>query len=625
MAESKSSNKVRVQKGRKRQFEEEENARSSDRPPTKKRALDHRIRRTTRPKHLKLSSKKNSPLKHDPCPRPASSGNQPHQQRGAEMKSTVTGHAREEGNCDFGGSKLAALAHYALHYDFLNPATQKDTPAKIVRQPETGPISLEQLLAEVKGIYARLALVEGNCIQLDAKQVALDQEAFPGTQPKLNNEEWQALVALHRSLLHEHHNFFWASPHPSAAPVVRKLAIKYDIPARLWRHGIHSFLELLRSRLPDSLDHMLTFIYLAYGMMTLLYETVPAFEETWIEYLGDLSRYRMAIEEAHIGDKKVWAHVARQWYIKASNRSPETGKFYHHLGTITSNAVEQLFLYQKALSVSYSFPEARKTLSRFFEKLDSRRLLPVTAAYIRIHAIISMGESEDVLRATCSQFYNILSFQITTSDEEEERNDEQGFYIAISNCIALEDSSGHQCQKLTENGSTSRSMVKEIQQLFTQTARIYLKRIINGSTLSFLHVTLVYLSYSAGAREPLEGFPWLDLVIALNILLRCHQSYDSNKVVITRNVRILPEEIALRGFSWAKQYLSFLPNSFYAIKDDSPCQRGENINLICRPERIIWLGQQLARSGKWITYSEAGRIFSLPSTFPGHINVDMKD
>jgi hypothetical protein len=84
------------------------------------------------------------------------------------------------------------------------------------------------------------------------------------------------------------------------------------MPARLWRHGIHSLLELLRNRLPDSLNHMLAFIYLAYSTMTLLYETVPAFEETWIECLGDLGRYRMAIEDNEIRDREVWTQVARR-------------------------------------------------------------------------------------------------------------------------------------------------------------------------------------------------------------------------------------------------------------------------------------------------------------------------
>jgi len=127
-------------------------------------------------------------------------------------------------------------------------------PPKIVRQPETRPISQEQLVAEVKGVYAGLVMVEGKCIQVDAKKAALAREAPAGTQPKLNNEQWQALIALHRTLLHEHHDFFLASQHPPATPALRRLAIKYAVPARLWRCGIHSFLELLRNRLPDSLD-----------------------------------------------------------------------------------------------------------------------------------------------------------------------------------------------------------------------------------------------------------------------------------------------------------------------------------------------------------------------------------
>lgn len=33
------------------------------------------------------------------------------------------------------------------------------------------------------------------------------------------------------------------------------------------------------------MEHMLAFIYLAYNMMALLYEIVPAFEDTWIKCL----------------------------------------------------------------------------------------------------------------------------------------------------------------------------------------------------------------------------------------------------------------------------------------------------------------------------------------------------
>jgi hypothetical protein len=182
----------------------------------------------------------------------------------------------------------------------------------LLLQPDSRPISQEQLASEVKSIYAGLTMVETKCIHVDRAQAAAAQDN-PDPNHKLASDHWQALIALHRTLLHEHHDFFLASQHPSASPALRRLAAKYSMPARMWKHGIHSFLELLRRRLPDSIDYMLAFIYLAYQMMALLYETVPAFEDTWIECLGDLGRYRMAIEDEDIRDRETWAGVARSW------------------------------------------------------------------------------------------------------------------------------------------------------------------------------------------------------------------------------------------------------------------------------------------------------------------------
>ena len=153
-------------------------------------------------------------------------------------------------------------------------------------QPDTRPISHEQLVVEVKGIYAGLVMVEAKCIDIDERQSAAAQEKDPNKRVHLKNDQWQSLIALHKQLLHEHHDFFLASQHPSASPALSRLAAKYSMPARMWRHGIHAFLEVLRHRLPESLEHMLAFIYIAYSMMALLYETVSTFEDTWIECLG---------------------------------------------------------------------------------------------------------------------------------------------------------------------------------------------------------------------------------------------------------------------------------------------------------------------------------------------------
>ena len=164
---------------------------------------------------------------------------------------------------------------------------------RMIKQPESTPISPEQLATEVKGIYAGLVMVEAKCINIDAAQAA-DPKA------QLTKDQWQALIALHRTLLYEHHDFLMATQHPTATPALRGLALKYNMPARMWKHGIHAFLEVLRHRHLESQDYMLAFIYLAYQMMALLFETVPSFTDTWIECLGDLAKYRMAVEVCRI-------------------------------------------------------------------------------------------------------------------------------------------------------------------------------------------------------------------------------------------------------------------------------------------------------------------------------------
>ncbi len=96
------------------------------------------------------------------------------------------------------------------------------------------------------------------------------------------------------------------------------------MPSRMWQHAIYAFLEVLKNRLPESRDHMLAFMYIAYSVVALLYETVPTFEDTWIECLGDLGRYRMAVEADDPLDREIWGGVARFWYAKATDNNSGT-------------------------------------------------------------------------------------------------------------------------------------------------------------------------------------------------------------------------------------------------------------------------------------------------------------
>ena len=112
---------------------------------------------------------------------------------------------------------------------------------------------------------------------------------------------------------------------------------------------------------------MPAFVYLVYSMMALLMESVPSFGETWIECLGDLARYRMAIEETDLRDREVWSGVARMWYNKAADKSPNVGRIQHHLAVLARpNIVQQLFYSSKALFSTIPFQNTQELVMLLF-------------------------------------------------------------------------------------------------------------------------------------------------------------------------------------------------------------------------------------------------------------------
>ncbi|KAF5535181.1 hypothetical protein FNAPI_12150 [Fusarium napiforme] len=74
------------------------------------------------------------------------------------------------------------------------PSRAPESESKMMQHPETRPISQEQLVAEVKSIYAGLVMVESKCIEVDKAR---------STQGRLTLGEWQQLTAFHRYLCNE--------------------------------------------------------------------------------------------------------------------------------------------------------------------------------------------------------------------------------------------------------------------------------------------------------------------------------------------------------------------------------------------------------------------------------------
>ncbi|KAI1137393.1 hypothetical protein F5Y05DRAFT_413950 [Hypoxylon sp. FL0543] len=532
--------------------------------------------------------------------------------------------------------------------DFVEDESES---TRLIKQPETRPISQEQLIAEVKGIYAGLVMVESKCIEVDNAQSTQNET-------KLNNEQWQALIALHRTLLHEHHDFFLASQHPSASQALRRLASKYAMPARMWRHGIHSFLELLRHRLPHSLEHMLTFIYLAYSMMALLYETVPAFEDTWIECLGDLGRYRMAIEDDDIRDREVWTSVSRHWYSKASDKAPTTGRLYHHLAILARpNPLQQLYYYTKSLCVPIPFSSARESIMTLFDPIldptsaHQTRLIAIDVAFVKAHGILFSNKSPDDFLPTVKKFCSMLDNHIGRTTRKWM---ESGYYIAISNCCGLlsygqEDNvilkairpqsleeAAEPCPDFdqvmseykpsrTEEGSVN---------LFEGTCDVVLRRLGDLNTLPFLHVVLVFihhLSHFPTAMYYIERrFPWKLVSLQLNSLLLSyrehHRIHDEQFPRQDKEFapRPLPEDFAMKGLVWVDKYF---PNDWFSndkIDDDEKYFEVASMTDD-RKERILWLGCRIAKLAKWLTYDETLHQFGVVPAYEKEIDNVAKD
>ena len=80
------------------------------------------------------------------------------------------------------------------------PGDSLDTEPEMLLQPETRPISHEQLVIEVKGIYAGLVMVEAKCIDIDERQSAAAQEKDLSKRVQLKNDQWQSLIALHKQV-----------------------------------------------------------------------------------------------------------------------------------------------------------------------------------------------------------------------------------------------------------------------------------------------------------------------------------------------------------------------------------------------------------------------------------------
>ncbi|KAI9888425.1 MAG: hypothetical protein M1814_000487 [Vezdaea aestivalis] len=310
-------------------------------------------------------------------------------------------------------------------------------PWNLPCQPRS--ITHEQSVAEIKAIYERLVSAERKCIEADSDQVKeLEKPLLPG-QRRLEDEQYRSLITLRKTLLEEHYEFLLVSHGPSSNAALNRLVTKYKMKSRMWRFGIHSFLELLRHRLPESKDHMFTFLKMAYSMITSLFERIKAFEITWIECLGDLARYYMAIED-DARDRQVWNTIANDWYTKVTDRLPLAGRLYHHCAILSKpDLQEQLFYYLKSLVVADPFELTHKSILVLFNPVLEKdhvalQTLESDHLFVRFHARIFLRMDLNRASLDADGFLDGLTDSIGNAGADWKKT---GAFQAASNVASL--------------------------------------------------------------------------------------------------------------------------------------------------------------------------------------------
>ncbi|KXG51315.1 DNA/RNA-binding domain, Est1-type [Penicillium griseofulvum] len=492
-----------------------------------------------------------------------------------------------------------------------------EEPQELIKQLRTHIVTEEQLINEGKETCTGLVMVEMICIVIDRQQAQ--------SKAELSQPQWQMLVSLHRMLLDKHYDFFIASQHPSAGPTLKGLAGKYAMPARMWRYGVYSFLELLRQKLPGSMEYMLDFVHLSYSMITLVLESAPDFRDTWIECLGDLARYRMAVEEFDQRDHELWAGISRYWYNQVETQ--ENGRIQHHLAVLAyPDLLQQLFHYTKALISVRAFPAASDSIIKLVIPLINvhRQKGNLTASFVNTHAALLMQDPVDEFVSRANIFLATLQNDISKVSW----NGQQGVQFMSCNISAIFQYGSKYGVMETVFTLKSRNPTEEDRLVamewastasnYTTYSDISSQLLFRASSLAFhtlivmlgqvgdanmypsVHISMAFvwcLALNPAAIQRLEPLvPWSLLATYLNSL------YDPDTLISKiedetfpflddSTAQQLPEDFLIGGQAWSQVYY---PEKFFEGAAPTEPSIESLSSTLVRRHRCLWLGVRIA-------------------------------
>ena len=154
----------------------------------------------------------------------------------------------------------------------------------------------------------------------------------------------------------------------------------------------------------------------------------------------------MAVEDDEPRDRQMWSNVARVWYDKAADMSPNVGRLYHHLAILAHPyTLEQMSLFTRALTCLTPFESARGSLLTLFNPIlhtkdgASRRPSSFETVFIKAHGILFTSQPSDSLEQfdKTVEELDIGGLYQSYISEASFRFKETGVHAAVSNIAAL--------------------------------------------------------------------------------------------------------------------------------------------------------------------------------------------
>ncbi|OJA21630.1 hypothetical protein AZE42_09745 [Rhizopogon vesiculosus] len=205
-------------------------------------------------------------------------------------------------------SSTSSYAHSMTSSFTLSSGTTDNSSASSALfdgKPREDP-SNNAFAVQLKKLYRSISALETKILNEDPDdldhdgRVLLQGRGREVSDEDLQQQKWMKLIVDHKRLAEMMHNLLEISLAPSVPASLRVIPTKYNIIIRLWSHAFHKLLEALRRASfssPLALEHLQDFIYYSYTFYTGLLEepSLRSFRSGWLEALGDLARYRMAV------------------------------------------------------------------------------------------------------------------------------------------------------------------------------------------------------------------------------------------------------------------------------------------------------------------------------------------